>query len=337
MAIHIHYQDDTGDHERDYEQWRGLLLTVSNAPKPALRLRTAAGKRMRLDVGDLPLLWAEIDEAYYGVSIYRHLPQHQDWLPTISSADVQQIASASASVEQQKRLWLKHFVQALRNVDISCLSDGLWSLEYCDGSQICHPHWRGKYRLRDWNLGGGDEDFRLLHAPVVYLDWCMSGNGQVLNVFAPQRKDSGRVKWWRKLVRAGQLPPILAWYIHGLNAYLILDGHDRLQACLLEGVRPAFAVLTSFYEVAVQSDPRREQAILHQVNLVAERISQGTHINPDSFVSMQKLLAQAFDRRPMRRFITRSTASLQPQIWQDEVSAFMHRKGQPEAFYLEGL
>lgn len=335
MAITIHYQDDTGDHEREYEQWRGLLLTVSNAPKPAMRLRTAAGKRMRLDAGDLPLLWAEIEEGYNGVTIYRNLPQRRHCLPAISSTEVQHIAAASS--EQQKRLWLKHFAQALRNVDISCLSDGLWALEYCDGSQIYHPHWRSKRGLRAWHLGGGTEDFQLLQAPVVYLDWCMSGNGQVLNLFAPQHKDSGRVKWWRKLARAGQLPPLLVWYIHSLNAYLILDGHDRLQASLLEGVRPGFAVLTSFYEVAVQGDTRREQAILHQVNLVAERIDQGIHINPDSFAGMQKLLAQAFDHRPMRRFITRSTANLQPQFWQDEVSAFMHNKGQPEAFYLEGL
>lgn len=335
MAINIHYQDDTGDHEREYEQWRGLLLTVSNAPKPALRLRTAAGKRMRLDAGDLPLLWAEIEEGYNGVTIYRNLPQRLDCLPAISATEVQYISAAPS--EQQKRSWLKHFAQALRDVDISCLSDGLWALEYCDGSNVYHPHWRSKRGLRAWHLGGGTEDFQLLQAPVVYLDWCMSGNGQVLNLFAPQHKDSGRVKWWRKLARAGQLPPLLVWYIHSLNAYLILDGHDRLQASLLEGVRPGFAVLTSFYEVAVQGDTRREQAILHQVNLVAERIDQGIHINPDSFAGMQKLLAQAFDHRPMRRFITRSTANLQPQLWQDEVSAFMHNKGQPEAFYLEGL
>ncbi|MFZ6873592.1 hypothetical protein ACO0LF_16160 [Undibacterium sp. Di27W] len=335
MAISIHYQDDTRDHERDYGTWSGSLLIVSNAPKSALRLRTAAGKRMRLDAGDLPLLWAEMEDAYYGVNIYRNLPPHQNWLPSISSAEVQHIASAS--VEQQKRLWLKHFAQALRNADISCLSDGLWSLEYCDGSQVCHPHWRGKYRLRDWHLGGSEDDVQLLHAPAVYLDWCLSGNGQVLNIFAPQHKDSGRVKWWRKLARTGQLPPILVWYIHSLNAYLILDGHDRMQACLLEGVRPAFAVLTSFYEVAVHSDPRREQAILHQVNLVAERISQGIHINPDSFASMQKILAQAFDHRPTRHFITRATANLSSQLWQDEVTALMRQKGQPEAFYVQGL
>ncbi|MFZ6677207.1 ParB/Srx family N-terminal domain-containing protein [Undibacterium sp. Tian12W] len=336
MAIQIHYQDDTRDHERDYGKWSRLLLNVSNAPKPMLRLRTAAGKRMRLDAGDLPILWAQIDGDYYeGVHVYRSLPQHQEWLPSISSAEVQKIALMP--VEQQKKRWLKYFVQALHETRINCLSDGLWSLEYCDGSQSYEPHWRGKHRLRDWHAGAGDEDFQLLQAPCVYLDWCLSGSGQILNVFAPQARDSGRIKWWRKLARLGQTPPILVWYIHSLSAYMILDGHDRLQACLLEGVQPAFAVLTSFYEVAIHSDPGREQAILHQVNLTAERIAKGTENNPASFVNMQKLLAQAFDRRPMRRFITRSSATLDPQAWDDEVAAFMRQKAATDCIYLRGL
>lgn len=336
MGIQIYYQDDTRDHERDYGKWSGLLLNVRNAPKPALRLRTAADKRMRLDAGKLPILWAQIDGDYYdGVHVYRSLPQHQEWLSSISSAELQKIALVPA--EQQKKLWLKYFVQALREMKTSCLSDGLWSLEYCDGSQRYEPHWRGKHQLRDWHAGIGEEDFQLLQAPFVYLDWCVSGSGQVLNVFAPQARDSGRIKWWRKLVRAGQIPPILVWYIHSLSAYLILDGHDRLQACLLEGVRPSFAVLTSFYEVAVHSDPGREQGILHQVNLMSERITNGIESNPANFVGMQKLLAQAFDHRPMRRYITRSSASLNPQAWEDEVAALMRQKGVPESIYLPGL
>ena len=85
MAINIYYQDDTGDYEREYGQWRGLLLSVRNALKPALRLRSAFDRRMCVDAGDLRLLWAEILDGYHGVTIYRNLPPHQDWFPSISS------------------------------------------------------------------------------------------------------------------------------------------------------------------------------------------------------------------------------------------------------------
>jgi hypothetical protein len=333
MAINIHYQDDTGGYEREYGQWKGLLLSVSNAPRPTLRLRTAFDRRMRLDAGDLSLLWAEILDGYHGVTIYRNLPQHQNWLPSISSTEVQRINEFTP--DQRLKLWFRYFVQVLRTADINCMSNGLWSLEYCDGTQIYHPHWCGSYRLRGWQRDG--DDMQLLHAPTVYLDWNLNGNGQVLNLFAPQHKDSGRVKWWRKLVRNGQLPPILVWYIHGLNAYLVLDGHDRLQASLLEDVRPTFAVLSSFYEIAVQGDPRRENAILQQVNMVSERVAQGLHINPSVLNDMQQLLAKAFDRRPMRRFITRSSATLNPQTWDDEVAAFMRQKVPTGCIHLRGL
>ncbi|CDW86554.1 UNKNOWN [Stylonychia lemnae] len=77
--------------------------------------------------------------------------------------------------------------------------------------------------------------------------------------------------------------------------------------------------------------------LLHFMKLLCKETPGGNRLSCISFAGMQKLLAQAFDHRPMRRFITRSTANLQPQVWQDEVSAFMHGKGKPEAFYVEGL
>ena len=328
----IFYQDDTGDHEREYGQWQGLILTVKDAPKPALRLRTCQGKRLRLDAEEVAVLWAQIDEAYSGVNVYRALAEQPQCLPAISAAEVQKISTASEHA--RKRLWLAYFVNALQRSDMNCLSDGLWSLAYCDGSNPCHPHWRSKRKRRDWHLGATAEDWELLQASAVYLDWGLCGNGQVFNIRPPQARDSGRIKWWRKLARAGQLPPILVWQVQALDAFVILDGHDRLQACLLEGVQPAFAVLSSFYEMAVHGDARREQAILYQLEMAEQRIAQGVHINPDSLMAMQKVLIQAFDHRPMRRFVTRSTASLSLQQWQAGVNAF---SGKDDQVYVAGL
>ncbi|MFZ6734253.1 hypothetical protein ACO0LG_20150 [Undibacterium sp. Ji42W] len=335
MAINIYFQDDNGNYERNYERWQGLVLNVSNTSTPSLHLRTAVEKFMRLDAGDVPLLWAEKNsDRYCCWTIYRSLPLHQEWFPAISAAEVQKIALASA--EQKKHLWLRHFAQALAKASISCLSNGYWSLRYLDRLG-CDPHWNKKYSASQWHAGAVENDFKLLQAPVVYanLDYDEEKGNNVLNVFAPQHKDCGRVKWWRKLARAGQMPPILIWHVHSLSSYLILDGHDRLQACLLEGVPPVFALLTSFYEVAIHSDPRQEQAILHQVNLAAENMALGIYKNPDKFAGMQRVLAQAFDRRPMRDFDTPSTANLDPKVWQEQVTALMQKNGQPETFYLD--
>lgn len=48
----------------------------------------------------------------------------------------------------------------------------------------------------------------------------------------------GRVRFFRKLARNKTLPPVLAMWCSGLATHLVLDGHDRLHAALLENVMP---------------------------------------------------------------------------------------------------
>ncbi len=49
---------------------------------------------------------------------------------------------------------------------------------------------------------------------------------------------------WRKRARRGTLPPVLLWEIPTLHTSLVLDGHDRLHAAMLEGVEADFLALT---------------------------------------------------------------------------------------------
>jgi hypothetical protein len=76
--------------------------------------------------------------------------------------------------------------------------------------------------------------------------------------------EDGRVKMWRKRVRDKTLPPILTWWCHGLFAHVLLDGHDRLHAALLEGTAPDVIVLADATPRAQQEiEERRETAIDH--------------------------------------------------------------------------
>jgi hypothetical protein len=50
--------------------------------------------------------------------------------------------------------------------------------------------------------------------------------------------NDGRVRFFRKLARKKTLPPVLAMWCSGLATHLVLDGHDRLHAALLENVMP---------------------------------------------------------------------------------------------------
>jgi hypothetical protein len=59
------------------------------------------------------------------------------------------------------------------------------------------------------------------------------------------------VKALRKQARAGTLPPLLALYVSGLAMYVLVDGHDRLQAAELEGQTPALLALSPIRKTAV--------------------------------------------------------------------------------------
>ena len=66
-----------------------------------------------------------------------------------------------------------------------------------------------------------------------YIDWGCSGSGEIIPLREPSPADAARVKAWRKHARENTLPPVLLWWVTGLEAYVILDGHDRRPAQLL--------------------------------------------------------------------------------------------------------
>ncbi|MEV0901709.1 ParB/Srx family N-terminal domain-containing protein [Actinoplanes sp. NPDC049802] len=70
--------------------------------------------------------------------------------------------------------------------------------------------------------------------PDAELDWCDGWNGVVPLRPLPS-PDDGRVKSYRKLARAGVLPPLLLWWASNLDGYLLVDGHSRLAAARAEG------------------------------------------------------------------------------------------------------
>lgn len=53
------------------------------------------------------------------------------------------------------------------------------------------------------------------------------------------------MKAWRKVAREGLLPPLLLYFVSGMDSWLVLDGHDRLLAARLEGAAPKALVLSS--------------------------------------------------------------------------------------------
>jgi hypothetical protein len=68
--------------------------------------------------------------------------------------------------------------------------------------------------------------------------WIEEESGNLIPLRKSSDSEHGRVKWYRKLARAGELPPVFALRHDGLVSSLIIDGHDRLLAARLEGIFP---------------------------------------------------------------------------------------------------
>ncbi|MGI3198791.1 hypothetical protein ACRJ4W_09550 [Streptomyces sp. GLT-R25] len=75
--------------------------------------------------------------------------------------------------------------------------------------------------------------------PDGYIDWFLhAGAWEVLPLRPMPDADDSRVKAYRKQAREGTLPPVLLWWVSGLDCHLILDGHARLAAAIAESVEP---------------------------------------------------------------------------------------------------
>jgi hypothetical protein len=104
--------------------------------------------------------------------------------------------------------------------------------------------------------------------------------------------NDGRVKMWRKRAREGRLPPLLTWWCRGLYAHVLLDGHDRVHAALLEGITPDVIVLADASAVSQeQLEGFRQDALdlaatLEGIRSVTNRAS-----------AMNDLLRRAWDPR----------------------------------------
>jgi hypothetical protein len=87
------------------------------------------------------------------------------------------------------------------------------------------------------------------------VDWiARQGGWQVLPLRRLSDVADGRVKAYRKQARVGVLPPVLLWWISGLDCYVILDGHDRILAAIAENLEPPFIALSNVDRRRLETD-----------------------------------------------------------------------------------
>lgn len=307
-------------------QWCGMAVKVEQSTKPTFHLQAGGNSRIKLVSGDKNLLWATIIKEYAGIWLVKpfcDLSVTDMPVQPIQSSDIE--ARKDLYKDEWLKSWTRFFIEQLENNPASFLYDGLWLLGPCFATD-----------KNDWQFMSSTHS-RYMGTDVVYqvkealktdevelISWWLNGSGKLINLKKPQA-DSGRVKWWRKKVREGRLPPILVWYLSCLDTYIIIDGHDRLMASILENQPPELIAISSAQEIQFPPDVIKQTNILEAFNNPTSDRKKSISIE-----HMNQVLLQAFDNSytSARTFSWASISS--DEVWIDEVAGFLREINQED-------
>lgn len=304
-------QDDNGN-------WSHLLIEIDNQPDGKFQIHSGGNQRFKLIKDDLTIFWGCIEYDYYGAWILRN---NIDWnkdnmlIPPITSDQIEKYKSSNQT--NKASYWSRFFIDSLSKSDNSILCDGKWQISLgLLKWQIQKPD-----LFEKWIVNETDKVFS--NSQLTYIDWGISGNGNLISLKETPYEDEGRVKWWRKKVKENCCPPILTWYINSLDAFIIIDGHRRLKAYMIENEKPDILVLNALREEYYLKDFSRREKIVKSLEIRQNHPSK-VKLSIDD---INTILIDAYDERPSVRPITKSIA--QPdfeEIWINEVKKF---KNQP--------
>ena len=304
-----YYKDLNGKNEA----WSGLALNVQKIGPRKFYFQTCKNERFRLLANDKVLLWGFIEKDHYGLNLlksYCPLNQEESPVKNINSSTIEK-ASNLPEVERYK-FWTRFFAEQLVQNDVSPLYPGLWYLTFYKKASNwiysnVNPHWR----FDDGQIYNVD---KTLHKEQIeYVSWGLNGSWDLISFKAKPDENSGRVKWWRKKIKEGNLPPVLVWYVNLLDAYIILDGHSRLLASYLENQAPEIVTLYSIQEQEIERDKNVQNSIVKSLQNRSSR-------KPISTESMNQVLISTFYDLPIPVYITKTKAVFDYGEWEEEVS-----------------
>lgn len=293
-----------------------------SAGRPHLRVEHAPGRFMRVVAGARTLFWAKVRSCYEGVWVLAAKQAHRPPLPLapFTVADVRSVDHPPGS-EAWQLAWARLFARELVSSQHGLFHDGIWEIASTDA------------KLRDRRTSGSDADGMIavhgdgLREPT-FESWQLNGSNATIPLRPFSSESAGRVKALRKLARDGTLPPLLTWFVSGLDLHLLLDGHDRFIAAKLEGVTPTRLMLSVGREVRWGArDPKQLEGEVRRAELA---MSNAAALQRRTADAVNARLVQAFAEP--REIWTKTRAYPLPGgavAWRREVEARLAEMGAP--------
>lgn len=276
------------------EQWSGLGLVVERRGRPMLRVEAAAPRLLRVCIGADPVLWARQAPPWTGLWWLRG-DASPGLIPPLRAADARAVEGPSDSAG-----WLAAWARIFARHLADALDGGTWTLEPATGSELRRIEGAASEMPPVHGLGA------LVDQPRCgFQGWDVRSPTGLLLLRALSPPDAARVRALRKRARDGTLAPLLLLFVAGLDAWLLLDGHDRLRAALLEGCAPAALALGRVRRVRYADDPAARAALWRSVGETYDRMGPPS---PSAVERLNRHLIAGFAEPVYTRTATRAWA-----------------------------
>ncbi len=225
--------------QNDGGRFAALAFRVAGPHIPdsgGLRAEADSGV-IRCTLAGAPILWARPDPCLQGIWVLqRNAAESPGILPPWRFPEARALRSADPATFLES--WAKVIAEALVESPRSPLHQGNFLLSAARATQY------GLEPVGQDHLPAAASGIAEIfdREQPEWLPWVPSFR-VVLPLRERPRENDGRVKAWRKAVQEGWLPPLVLFWVSGLNAFLLLDGHARLVAMELEGSRPSHALI----------------------------------------------------------------------------------------------
>lgn len=250
-------------------RWLGLELAVGKRPTPpAWHLQFASPSLLRLTCQGAPLLWARIDTVYWGFRWLRAATAYRGPIAPLRAHQVRAIRAAPGS-DDWYAAWGRFFARGLATSSCSPLHEGTWHLLH---DNVLDGVRDGPVDLLDGKArqiisNSQEYPHQLIAGEAPYDERYVH---QLFGLTQPSTLSPSRLKVWRKRAREGTLPPVLVLQVQPLLCFLILDGHHRWMAALMERVSLPVLTLVNMkvwhFPPNLEDQPRIERLYLERAS-----------------------------------------------------------------------